>query len=276
MIEANGVGLCTEAFGDPTDPPILLIQGMSGSMLFWEDPFCRMIAAGGRFVIRYDHRDTGRSVTYEPGHPGYTGADLVADAAAVLDAYGIDAAHVVGVSMGGALAQLLALDHRDRVLSLVLISTSLALAGRDALPPPTDELTQFATTAQVDYSDAASVIGYLVDYSRVLAGPQRTFDEAAVRELARRDLERARNFAAAPNHAVAPEGAKERAPLSSISAPTLVIHGTADPMFPIEHGEALAAEIRGARLLALAGAGHGVDPADWQTIVSAILEHTRG
>ena len=87
MIEANGVELCTESFGDPADPPVLLIMGTGASMLWWEEGFCRMLADGGRFVIRYDHRDTGRSVTYAPGRPGYTGADLVADAAGVLDAY---------------------------------------------------------------------------------------------------------------------------------------------------------------------------------------------
>src|SRR4051812_49816783 len=101
MIQANGVELCTEAFGEPDDPPILLLMGMSGSMLWWEEGFCRMLAGGGRFVIRYDHRDTGRSITYRPGRPGYTGTDLVADAAGVLDGYRIPAAHVVGVSAGG-------------------------------------------------------------------------------------------------------------------------------------------------------------------------------
>src|SRR5919108_911880 len=133
LIEANGVELCTQAFGDPTDTPLLLIAGMGGSMLWWEEAFCRMLADGRRFVIRYDHRDTGRSVTYEPGRPGYTGADLVADAAGVLDAHGVPAAHVVGVSAGGALAQLFALDFTDRVLSLVLIRTSAATPG--ARPP---------------------------------------------------------------------------------------------------------------------------------------------
>ena len=137
MIEANGVALCTEPFGDPADPPILLVMGIGGSMLWWDEGFCRMLADGGRLVIRYDHRDTGRSVTYEPGHPPYNGADLVADAAGVLDAYGLPAAHIVGVSAGGAFAQLLALDFADRVLSLVLISTSPATPGDRGLPPPT-------------------------------------------------------------------------------------------------------------------------------------------
>jgi pimeloyl-ACP methyl ester carboxylesterase len=243
-------------------------------MLWWEEGFWRTLAEGGRFVIRYDHRDTGRSVTYEPGHPEYTGADLVADAASVLDAYGIPAAHVVGVSAGGAFAQLLALDFADRVLSLVLISTSPALRGERGLPPPTDEFARFVTTAEVDWSDAESVIDYLVDYSRVLAGGRRPFDETPARELARRDVERARNFAAAQNHDAIPDEGRSREPLSAITAPTLVIHGDADPMFPLEHGEALADEIPDARLLTLEEAGHGVDRADWETIVGAVLEHT--
>src|SRR5207249_9588593 len=100
MIEVSGVELCTDAFGDPADPPILLVMGIGASMLWWEEGFCRMLADGGRFVIRYDHRDSGRSVTYEPGHPEYTGAGLVADAVGVLDAYELQSAHVVGVSAG--------------------------------------------------------------------------------------------------------------------------------------------------------------------------------
>jgi pimeloyl-ACP methyl ester carboxylesterase len=274
MIEANGVELCTEAFGDPADAPVLLVMGMGGSMLWWEEGFCRMLAEGRRFVIRYDHRDTGRSVTYEPGRPDYTSADLVADAVGVLDAYGIPAAHVVGVSMGAALAQLIALDFPDRVLSLVLISTSRALRGERQLPPPTEELARFTARATADWSDAESVIEYLVDYSRVLVGGDRPFDEAAVRDLARRDVERARNFAAAQNHDALPDDERSHEPLSSIAAPTLVVHGTADPMFPLEHGEALAEEIPGARLLLLEGAGHGIDRADWDTLTRAILEHT--
>jgi pimeloyl-ACP methyl ester carboxylesterase len=276
MIEANGVDLCTESFGDPADPPILLIMGIGASMLWWEDGFCRMLAEGGRFVIRYDHRDTGRSVTYERGRPGYTAADLVADAAGVLDAYGIPAAHVVGVSAGGAFAQLLALDFADRVLSLVLISTSPATSGGRGLPPPTEEFARFVAAVEADWSDPESVIQYLVDYSRVVAGGRRRFDEAAFRELARRNVERARDFAAAKNHDVVRDEERSRDPLTSISAPTLVIHGTADPMFPVEHGEALAREIPGAALLRLEGAGHGVDRADWEAIVRATLEHTAG
>jgi pimeloyl-ACP methyl ester carboxylesterase len=274
MIKANGVELCTEAFGDPADPAILLVMGVGGSMLWWEEGFCRMLAEGGRFVIRYDHRDTGRSVAYEPGAPEYTGADLVADAVGVLDAYGIAAAHVVGVSAGGAFAQLLALAFPERVLSLVLISTSPATPGERALPAPTERFGRFLATAEVDWSDQDSVVDYVVGYAEMLAGGERRFDEATARELVRRDVERANDIAASENHAALPEGEVSSTPVSSIAVPTLVIHGTADPMFPLEHGQALAEEIPGARLLTLEGAGHGVDRADWETLVRAVVEHT--
>jgi pimeloyl-ACP methyl ester carboxylesterase len=274
MIQANEIELCTEPFGDPADPPILLVMGIGASMLWWEEGFCQMLANGGRFVVRYDHRDTGRSVSYEPGRPGYRGDDLVADAAGVLDAYEIPAAHVVGLSAGGALAQLLALDFTDRVRSLTLISTSLAVPADRALPPPTAEFGRFVTTLEVDWSDPESVIEYLVEYWRVLAGEERPFDEAAFRALARRDVGRASDFRAAQNHDLLHDEDRSREPLSSISSPTLVIHGTADPMFPIGNGEALAEEIPNARLLPLEGAGHGAYRPDWDAIVAAILEHT--
>jgi pimeloyl-ACP methyl ester carboxylesterase len=274
MVEVNGVELCTEPFGEPSDPPILLVMGIGASMLWWDESFCRMLASGGRFVIRYDHRDTGRSTTYEPGLPGYTGADLEADAAGVLDAYALRAAHVVGVSAGGAMAQLLALDFSDRVLSLVLISTSPAIPVDRDLPLPTRDFSRFVAEATVDWSDHESVIEYLAAYSRLLAGGQRPFDDAACRELLRRDVERANSLASLQNHDVMAHDDQSHPPLSSITVPTLVIHGTADPMFPPAHGQALAGAIPGATQLRLDGAGHGVDRADWATIVPEILRHT--
>ncbi len=274
MIQVNGVELCTEPLGDPADRPILLVQGVGASMLWWDEGLCRTVSGAGRFVIRYDHRDTGRSITYEPGHPGYTGADLLADAAGVLDAYDIPSAHVVGVSAGGAFAQLLALEFPDRVRSLVLISTSAATPGDRDLPTPTDQFRRFVSTATVDWSDRDSVVDYVVGYSRMLAGGQRPFDEVHMRDLVRHDIERARDFAARRNHDLLTEGESPSAPLSSITAPTLVIHGTADPMFPVEHGEVLAHEVPDAKLLRLDGAGHGIDPADRERIAAAIIDHT--
>ncbi|MFE9102845.1 alpha/beta fold hydrolase [Actinomadura geliboluensis] len=276
MVAVDGVEICAESFGDPGDAPILLIMGIGASMLWWDEGFCRRLADGGRFVIRYDHRDTGRSTTYDVGRPGYTGSGLVDDAARVLDAYGIPAAHVVGVSAGGAFGQLLALDHPQRVLSLVLISTTRAVPGGRELPPPTEEFGRFVSTSRVDWSDTGSVIDYLVGYQVMLAGTERPPDEAAVRDLVRRDVERARDIRAVQNHNAIPEDDRHWGPLSSITAPTLVIHGTADPLFPLEHGVALAEEIPGADFVPLKGAGHGLDRADWEAIGGLILDHTRG
>ena len=274
MVQANGVQLCTETFGDPAAPPVLLIMGRGASMLWWAEEFCELLAGRARYVMRYDHRDTGRSITYEPGHPGYTGGDLVADAAGVLDAYGVDRAHVVGVSAGGAFAQLLAIDFADRVRTLVLISTSPAMTVNRQLPPPTSEFVEFASTVSIDWTDAESVIENQVNYSRLLTGGHRQFDETAARRLVRRDIERATNFSALQNHDAIPDDGRSRPPLSSITAPTLVIHGTADPMFPVAHGEALADTLPNATLLTLDHAGHGIDEADWPTIAEAIIVHT--
>jgi pimeloyl-ACP methyl ester carboxylesterase len=243
-------------------------------MLWWEEGFCRLLAESGRFVVRYDHRDTGRSVTYEPGRPRYTGADLVLDAVGVLDAYEIAAAHLIGVSAGGALAQLLALGFPDRVLTLVLISTSPVTPAERSLPSATERFNEFVTSTDVDWSDHGSVIDYLLGYQQMLAGDVRSFDEAGWRELVRRDVERARDIAASGNHSLIAEGDVPSGPISSIAVPTLVIHGTADPMFPLAHGRALAEEIPGARMLTLEGAGHGVDRADWEPIAHAVLAHT--
>jgi pimeloyl-ACP methyl ester carboxylesterase len=270
----NGVRLCTESFGEPVDPPILLVMGLGGSMVWWEEGFCRLLAGPGRFVVRYDQRDTGRSTTYEPGRPSYTARDLLADAVALLDEYGIGAAHMVGVSAGGGLVQLLALDFPDRVLSLVLISTSPAVPGGRGLPPPSAAVAEFVRSATVDWQNADSVIEYLVSYQRVLGGEERPFEEAEVRDLVRRDIGRARDLAALQNHDLLESGDSPRKALSSIDAPVLVIHGTADPMFPLPHGRALVAEIPGARLLALECAGHGVWRKDWETIAQAVATHT--
>jgi pimeloyl-ACP methyl ester carboxylesterase len=115
----NGVTLYVDTYGDPSDPTILLIGGAGGSMDWWEPDFCRQLAGGGRCVIRYDMRDTEQSVTYPPGRPGYTGEDLANDAVGVLDALGVRTAHLIGISMGGALAQRIAAEHPERVNALV-------------------------------------------------------------------------------------------------------------------------------------------------------------
>src|SRR4029079_2782346 len=152
-----------------------------------------------------DTRDTGRSQTDEPGGPTYTGMDLVRDIARVLDAHGVGGGHVVGLSMGGALAQGLALHPSERVAALVLMSTSPAVRG-SALPPVTDAYARFAASAEVDWADAASVTALNVANARALAGAGRPFDEAAVRALVARDIARADRPESAQNHALGAGG----------------------------------------------------------------------
>lgn len=247
-------------------------------MDWWHDEFCERLAAAGRFVIRYDHRDTGQSVAYPPGEPEYDGRDLVEDAVGLLDALEIDRAHIVGVSMGGGIAQHLALVHSDRVASLTLVSTSPVVSSGRKLPPPSDDLRRrFAKPpAEPDWNDRAAVVDYLVDDARAYVGAL-PLDEEAMRTLAARIVERTRNVASSmTNHFVAAEGPPVQGRLGDIRASTLVVHGTEDPLFPFEHGQALAAEIPGARLLPLEGVGHEHPrPETWDELVPMLLEHTR-
>ena len=276
IVRANGVDLCLETFGDPADPALLLIAGAAGSMLAWEDDFCKLLAAGSRFVIRYDQRDTGRSITYEPGAPKYTGLDLVDDAVGILDALGVDRAHIVGISMGGGIAQFLALDHPDRVASLTLISTSGGPGDPD-LPGTSEELrSHFANPApDPNWADRAAVIDYVVEDAQPYASKSRPFDEAAWRDLAGRDFDRSIDMASSlKNHGLVEGGQSWRERLAEIRIPTLVLHGTEDPLFPHEHGVALANEIPGAQLLPLEETGHELPRAVWDVVVRAILSHT--
>ena len=275
MVRANGVALCVETFGDQEAPAILLISGATASMDWWDAEFCRRLATGGRFVIRYDHRDTGRSVSYPPGAPGYTGPDLIGDAVGLIDALAGGRAHVAGLSMGGGIAQYLAVEHPDRVATLTLMSTSPGPAND--LPPMADRLkAAFADPApEPDWTDRDAVVDYLVDGERPFAGPD-SFDEAHVRERARRVVDRTVNLeSSAKNHWLVEGGEDTRPRLGEVTAPTLVIHGTDDPFFPSGHAVALVSEIAGAELLLLDGVGHQAPPrSTWDLVVPAILRHT--
>ena len=188
LVQVNGVELCVETFGAPADPAVLLVMGAAASMDWWEDDFCARLAAGPRFVIRYDHRDTGQSASYPPGAPGTRAMTSSPTPSALLDALGVRRAHVVGQSMGGALAQLIALDHPERVASLTLDRHEPGRPGR-ARPPADDRrggVPPSRTLAEPDWSDRAAVIDYLTELSRALAGRSRPFDEQGTRALLRR------------------------------------------------------------------------------------------
>lgn len=275
IIRAEGVELATEAFGAPADPPILLIMGVMASMLWWPDEFCTRLAARGRYVIRYDNRDTGRSTTYEPGKPTYTVDDLGEDTVRILDGYGLSTAHLVGMSMGGMIAQLATLQHPARVASVTAISTTPIGLDNVALPGVDPVLdAHLAQSPEIDWHDRDAVVRHMVEDSRWMVGPERTFDLPGVTELVARDYDRARNFASATNHTILQGGAGAAGRLHEIRAPFLVIHGTGAPIFPIAHGVALADAVPGASLIRLEGSGHELNEADWETIIAAIVGHT--
>lgn len=280
IVPVNGVGLCVGTFGDPADPAVLLIGGMSSSMDWWEEGFCERLAAGRRYVVRYDLRDTGRSTTYPAGRPGYTGADLRHDAVALLDALGIRKAHLVGISMGGGIAQCIAVEQPERVSSLTLIAATAALPGLpEGMPGIEPELVTYFEAAgqrpEPDWTDHAAVVEMLVEDQRAFM--RRGFEEARVRELVEQVLDRSIDIAAMTNHGQLDPGPDPDGSLADIVAPTLVIHGTADPLFPLAHGEALAEAIPDAALLPMEGVGHELPPpADWDRVATAILQHTSG
>ena len=270
IVRVNGVDLCVETFGRSTDPTMLLV---GASLLTWDEEFCRRLAAGGRQVVRYDVRDTGRSTTDPAGEPSYTLRDLVADAVGVLDELGVERAHVVGFSAGGWIAQLLALDHADRVSSLTLIATRPTSPGpADADLPEHDEgyMSWMAEAGEPDWTDRDAVVAHLVEDERRLAGPVG-FDEETARRRGEGMVDRARNIAAHDNIAFADHGDRWRERLGEIDTPTLVVHGTADPFFPYGNGVALAREIPGAELLTLDGVGHALPRAVWDEVVPALL-----
>jgi pimeloyl-ACP methyl ester carboxylesterase len=273
-IASGDAEIHTEAFGDAGDPPVLLIMGQMASMLWWPDGFCERLAAAGRYVIRYDNRDTGRSTSYEPGKPPYTGEDMVGDAVAVLDGHGIDRAHVVGMSMGGALGQLVAANHPDRALTLTVMDSTFATGSPGGLPGPDPAyLAHLGEWADADLSDPAVMADMIVADARALSGTRHPHDDAASRAFVERDLARTRDPAALVNHTLVEEG--DPGPgLGALTAPLLVIHGTSDPLLPIEHGRALAAAVPGSTLVEIEGGGHEVHEGDWDELVAAIVAHT--
>ncbi|GAB3864915.1 alpha/beta fold hydrolase [Micromonospora andamanensis] len=277
-IHVNGVDLGVRTDGNPAHPAVLLLHGAGHSSAAWDERFCARLAAGGRFVIRLDSRDAGVSTTYPPGKPDYALRDLVSDAAATLDALGVRSAHVLAMSQGAATAQLLAIDHPDRVASLALHASTPGGPGHDNpdLPGPTEEISALFTAEPVepDWSDRTQVIDYLVAAERPFAAASRPFDETATRALATRLYEHARDIAAQiTNPFLIDAGEPWRDRLSTIHIPTVVFHGGDDPFFPPAHGEALSYEISGARFITLPGTGHELFPEHtWDTVLAGLAD----
>jgi pimeloyl-ACP methyl ester carboxylesterase len=279
--KANGVELEYETFGEPKAQPLLLIMGLGAQMISWDDELCAQLAGRGFHVIRFDNRDSGLSTWMEEagipdmaaafnGNPqaAYQLDDLADDAAALLDALDIRSAHIVGASMGGFIAQLVAINHPDRVLSLTSIMSGPG--GTDEVPPKPEGaavlLTMPPPTREERIEQAMSI-------RRALLGPGDPFDEAFERKRAVRAFDRAYHPIGAGRQLVAILAATSRMDrLKQLQVPTLVIHGIDDVLVPVENGRLVAEAVPGARLIELEGMGHDLPKRVWPRVLDAIEE----
>ncbi len=230
IIRFNDVHICTESFGEINNPTILLIMGATASMIYWEEEFCKRLSNQGFHIIRYDNRDVGKSITYEYGHPEYTFEDLADDAIQVLDAYKVDKAHIVGMSMGGIITQIIALKHPSRVLTISLIMTS---NFDSSLPKKDNKVTKALSELKIrNWQDKDEVVECFIKKSKVLIGSKHIFDEEKIRRLNEEEFDRAINLQSMENHGFIKGWGSYLSRTNEINAPTLVIHGTEDTIIP--------------------------------------------
>lgn len=280
--DLGAVTLCYETFGDPADPTVLLVMGLGTQMLAWRPGFCDLLVAEGFHVVRYDNRDVGRSTHFSdhappspleivlrrPRDPAYTLDDMAADAVGLLDHLGVATAHVVGVSMGGMIAQTVAVRYPERVRSLVSImsTTGAALVGRPALKA----LPFLMKPASTDRQEA---IDRAVALSDVIHSPGFPRDVAATREMAGASFDRSGDRRGTGRQLAAILASGDRTKdLERITAPTLVVHGTADRLVASSGGRATAKAIPGARLELIEGMGHDLPAGLWPRLVRLIAE----
>ena len=271
IIRFNDVHICTESFGEINNPTILLIMVATASMIYWEEEFCKRLSNQGFHIIRYDNRDVGKSITYEYGHPEYTFEDLADDAIQVLDAYKVDKAHIVGMSMGGIITQIIALKHPSRVLTISLIMTS---NFDSSLPKKDNKVTKALSELKIrNWQDKDEVVECFIKKSKVLIGSKHIFDEEKIRRLNEEEFDRAINLQSMENHGFIKGWGSYLSRTNEINAPTLVIHGTEDTIIPYEHGIHLSEVIPNAVLVTLEGTGHELHHNDWDEIINAISKH---
>jgi pimeloyl-ACP methyl ester carboxylesterase len=273
----NGdVTLATESFGTAGNPALVLVMGATASMLGWPEAQCLALAERGLHVLRFDHRDTGQSTTVAPGEATYAVEDMAGDVQAVMQAYGLERAHLAGMSLGGYIAQMVALMHPERVASLVLIASEPLGWDGEALPHISDDfLAHFGALAALDWSDHQAAADFLVESERLCAGSGAPFDSAGARAVALRVLGRTDSPASMFNHGALAVGDDWTGRFRDIACPVLVIHGDEDPILPVENGRAIAAGIPGARLEVMPGVGHELPARHLARIADRVAEHVR-
>jgi pimeloyl-ACP methyl ester carboxylesterase len=289
-VRANGIEIEYDTFGERDERPLLLVMGLGAQMIHWDDEFCDQLAASGHFVVRFDNRDVGlsqrmeeagipdlmqimmRAQAGEPVDAPYDLDDMADDAAGLLDALDIESAHVCGASMGGMIAQAMALRHRPRLRSLTSIMSS---TGNPSLPSGRPEA--MAALMSPAGTTREEVLERAVAISKVIGSPGFARDEADIRARAGRAYERsfypigvARQMAAIAAHG------NRRPRLETLAIPALVVHGGADPLVPIEGGVDTHQALSGSRFLVIDGMGHDLPREAWPTIVDAIADLTRG
>jgi pimeloyl-ACP methyl ester carboxylesterase len=268
----------SEEFGNAADEPILLIMGSMSQGILWPDEFVGRLTAGGRRVIRYDHRDTGRSRTVDFEKEPYTWDDIKDDVLRVMDAHGLESAHLVCHSAGGLLGQLIAVERPERVRTLTVIGSS-PLGEREGMvvmraPEFVAFYRELITTPPP--AGRRERIEVMIAEQRVLHGDALPFDEDAARHLQERIYDRARDLDAVANHRLAAAARPDFEPvgvLHLVKAPTLVIEGTHEPCKP-GHGAIIAERIPGARLMMIEGMGHTLPPEVHEELARAVLAHT--
>lgn len=275
--EANGVAIAYETFGERDRPPVLLVMGIGTQMIGWHDDFCQALSLG-RYVIRFDNRDVGESTWLEgtvdleacaardTSSAVYTLEDMADDAAALLDALGLVSAHVVGASLGGMVAQTLAIRHPGRLRSLTSI---MSTTGEPGLAQPTEAAAAMLLSPPARNRDEA--MERAVASSRVIGSPGFPRDEAELRRRAARAWDRGVNPAGFARQLGAVYASGDRTPaLGLVTAPTLVVHGEEDPLIPVSGGRATAAAIPAAELWTVPGMGHDLPRSLWPELIARI------
>jgi pimeloyl-ACP methyl ester carboxylesterase len=291
-VKANELQLEYEIGGPADGRPLLMIHGVGAQLIRWPQEFCDALGAAGFRTIRYDSRDVGLSTHLydapvpslaaimqarrrgeEPKIP-YTVSHLAADAAALLRALRIESAHVLGVSLGGQIAQTLAIEYPQRVLSLTLMMTH---TGNPDLPPSAPEaMEKLAAVAPNPFEDEAGYLEHSVALNRALGSPDYPIEDEVLRDFAARAARRAFYPSGAARQLAASRGSPDRRPdLGRLNVPTLVIHGTDDPLVPVEGGEDIARNVKGAMLLKINGMGHDLPRQLFDIYISALGANSR-